>query len=64
MPYKDIQKKTLYQRNYMRMRRAAIREAMTNHNAASAELKLIDGIVRPPVRPQLDADGNVLYDDW
>jgi hypothetical protein len=53
-------KKKLYQRNYMRMRRAAIGES--NHNAAS--VKLIDGIVRPTVRPQVDADGNVLYDDW
>jgi hypothetical protein len=63
MPYKDIQKKTLYQRNYMRIRRAAIRA--TNHNTTNS--KLISGDVRPSTSTMLDpveydTDGNVLYD--
>jgi len=67
MPYKDIQKKTLYQRNYMRMRRVAMREAIANHNVVSPNLKLINGVVRPSTSKVLDpveydADGNVIYD--
>lgn len=49
------EKKKLYQRNYMRMKRAKLK----------AVLKL--GLVRPKtltvVRPSVDADGNVIYDD-
>lgn len=48
MPYKDIRKKALYQRNYMRTRRAKLKQ-----------LKLNSGFVRPKtsmnVRP-IDAD--------
>jgi hypothetical protein len=56
MPYKDIQKKTLYQRNYMRKRRALTKQ-----------LKLNSTLVRPSTSNVLDlveygVDGNVLYD--
>jgi len=53
MPYKDIQKKALYQRNYMRKRRA--------------NLKLNSTLVRPKtltkLDPKFDADGYRLYDE-
>jgi len=63
MPYKDIQKK-IYQRNYMRMRRAAIRA--TNHNTTNS--KLISRDVRPSTLKVLDpveydADGYPIYDN-
>jgi hypothetical protein len=63
MPYKDIQKK-IYQRNYMRMRRAAIHAA--NHNTTNS--KLISGDVRPSTSKVLDpveydVDGYPIYDN-
>lgn len=45
------EKKKLYQRNYMRMRRAKLKQ-----------LKLKDRLLDPIVRP-IDADGNVIYDE-
>ena len=55
VPYKDIQKKTLYQRNYMR-------EYMRTKRTLLKQSKLNDTLLRPNVKTQLDADGNILYD--
>jgi len=53
-----------YQREYMRRKRKALKDDMrSNNNGASTNLNLNDGLLDPAVRPQVDADGNVLY-DW
>jgi len=48
---------------YLGMRRAAIREATINRNASSTDLKLINGVIRPFIRPRIKADGTVIYED-
>jgi hypothetical protein len=52
MPYKDNNKKILYQRNYMRLKRLKLKQSY-----------LKQGLLDPIVRPKLDADGNIIYDN-
>ena len=52
-----------YQREYMRRKRKTPKDAMRNNNTASSNLKLNDGLLDLLVRPEVDADGNVIYEE-
>jgi len=58
MPYKDIHKKALYQRNYMR-------EYMRTKRASGKSImQVVKTLNIKPVKTlEYDADGNVIYDE-